>query len=134
MSGENENRHRPRLLLVDDERAFGAVLSKRLTKRGFDVSLAYSGTQAIQSLRAREFDVAILDLKMEDMDGIEVLKIFLKMDPELPVLMLTGHGSEQAAREGIACGAVDYLTKPYELEDLLEKLTEALQSKKGSTY
>ncbi|MFZ0613083.1 MAG: response regulator [Desulfobacterales bacterium] len=131
MSGEHEDRHRPRLLLVDDERAFGAVLSKRLTKRGFDVSLAYSGTQAIQTLRAQEFDVAILDLKMEDMDGIEVLKIFIKMDPELPVLMLTGHGSEQAAREGIACGAFDYLTKPYELEDLLEKITEALRSKKG---
>jgi len=75
--------------------------------------------------------VAILDLKMEDMDGIEVLKIFIKMAPNLPVVMLTGHGSEQAAREGMACGAFDYLTKPYELEDLLEKLNEAFLSRKG---
>lgn len=131
MPGEKNEPGRHRLLLVDDERAFGAVLSKRLTKRGFDVTLAYSGTQAIQTLRAHEFDVAILDLKMEDMDGIEVLKIFIKMDPDLPVVMLTGHGSEQSAREGIACGAFDYLTKPYELEDLLEKLKEALLSRKG---
>jgi DNA-binding response OmpR family regulator len=119
------------VLLVDDERAFGAVLSKRLTKRGFDVALAHSGTEAIQTLRAREFDVAILDLKMEDMDGIEVLKIFIKMAPDMPVLMLTGHGSERAAREGIACGAFDYLTKPYELADLLVKLNDAFLSRKG---
>jgi DNA-binding NtrC family response regulator len=131
MPGEKNKQGRRRLLLVDDERAFGAVLAKRLTKRGFDVTLAYSGTQAIQTLRAQEFDVAILDLKMEDMDGIEVLKIFIKMDPELPVVMLTGHGSEQSAREGIACGAFDYLTKPYELDDLLEKLQEAFFSRKG---
>lgn len=126
MPGKKNDRHRPRLLLVDDERAFAAVLSKRLSRRGFDVALAHSGTEAIKTLRAREFDVAILDLKMEDMDGIEVLKIFTKMDSEMPVIMLTGHGSEQSAREGIACGAFDYLTKPYELEDLLAKIKEAL--------
>jgi DNA-binding NtrC family response regulator len=130
MPEQTDDRKRPGILLVDDEQAFGAVLSKRLTKRGFRVTLAYSGTEAIQTLRAHEFDVAILDLKMEDMDGIEVLKIFLKMAPEMPVIMLTGHGSEQSAREGIACGAFDYLTKPYELEHLLQKLKEALPTKK----
>jgi DNA-binding NtrC family response regulator len=62
---------------------------------------------------------------MEDMDGIEVLKIFKKMDPELAVIMLTGHGSEEAAREGIRCGAYDYLNKPCELDELLEKVKEA---------
>ena len=133
MSRGNSQQGRRRLLLVDDERAFGAVLSKRLTKRGFDVTLAYSGTEAIQTLRAQEFDVAILDLKMEDMDGIEVLKIFIKMAPDMPVVMLTGHGSEQSAREGITCGAFDYLSKPYDLEDLLDKLKEAFLSRKGPT-
>jgi len=64
-------------------------------------------------------------LKLEDMDGIEILKIFKKMDPDMPVLMLTGHGSEQAAREGIEYGAFDYLTKPCDLEDLVRKVTAA---------
>jgi DNA-binding NtrC family response regulator len=114
-----------RLLLVDDETGFVDVLSKRLAKRKIEVTNAYNGTEAIQALRKGQFDVAVLDLKMDDMDGLEVLRIFKKMDPEMPVLMLTGHGSEQAAREGIASGAFDYLTKPYELEDLIDKIREA---------
>jgi DNA-binding NtrC family response regulator len=62
---------------------------------------------------------------MEDMDGIEILKILKKMVPELVVIMLTGHGSAEAAHEGIKEGAYDYLTKPCELADLVEKIREA---------
>lgn len=109
-----------RLLLVDDEVGYLEVLSKRLTKRNLDVTTASTGQQAIQLLRRNPFDVAVVDLKMTDMDGIEILKIFKKMDPDLAVIILTGHGSEQAAREGIEKGAFDYLTKPCDLESLLE--------------
>ena len=87
-----------------------------------------SGFEAIQALRRDDFHVAILDLKMEDMDGIEVLKIFRKMSPQLAVIMLTGHGSERAAREGLELGAFDYLTKPCEFELLLEKIWDAVQA------
>jgi DNA-binding NtrC family response regulator len=111
-----------RLLMVDDEEGYVNVLTKRMAKRNIEVTPAYSGLQAIQVLRGQSFDVAILDLKMEDMDGIEVLKIFKKMDPQMPVIMLTGHGSETAAREGIEFGAYDYLTKPCDLSDLMEKI------------
>jgi len=114
-----------RLLLVDDEIGFTDILAKRLGKRGMTVTPVYTGTKAIQVIRKQDFDVAVLDLKMEDMDGIEVLKIFKKAYPEMAVIMLTGHGSEQAARDGIAHGAVDYLTKPCELEDLVKKIREA---------
>jgi DNA-binding NtrC family response regulator len=114
------------LLLVDDEVGFVEVLSKRIIRRGMSVTAASSGSEAIQALRRRDFDVAVLDLKMEDMDGIEVLKIFKKMAPAMPVIMLTGHGSENSAREGIKFGAFDYLTKPYELEDLIRKIKEAI--------
>ena len=114
-----------RVLLVDDEEGYVHVLAKRMTKRQVEVSIALSGSEAIQTLRKKEFDVAVVDLKMEDMDGIEVLKIFKKMDPQLPVVMLTGHGSEQAARDGLALGAFDYLTKPCDLEDLLAAITRA---------
>jgi DNA-binding response OmpR family regulator len=116
---------RMRLLLVDDEESYVNVLSKRMTKRNFEVSSALSGAQAIRILRKQDFDAVVLDLKMEDMDGIEVLKILKTMAPELPVIMLTGHGSETAAREGITFGAFDYLTKPCDLDELIEKIRAA---------
>ena len=118
---------RIRLLLVDDEAGFVNVLSKRISRRNIEVTTAYSGSEAIQALRGREFDVAVLDLKMEDMNGLEVLKILRIMDPKLAVIMLTGHGSAEAARKGIELGAFDYLTKPCGLEELLNKIMEAYQ-------
>ena len=114
-----------RVLLIDDEVGYIYVLSKRLSKRGFEVSKASSGSEAFQILRQRSFDVAILDLKMTDMDGIEVLKVLKKMAPELVVIMLTGHGSAKAAHDGIRLGAYDYLTKPCETEELIKKIMEA---------
>ena len=73
-------------------------------------------------MRRQSFDIAVLDLKMEDMDGIEVLKIFKKMDHQMAVIMLTGHGSEEAARQGIELGAFDYIAKPIDLHQLEELL------------
>ena len=121
-----------RLLLIDDEEAFVRVLTKRMTKRHIDVTPAFSGTEALQRMRQGDFDVAMLDLKMEGMDGIEVLKILKKMVPELPIIMLTGHGCQVSAKDAIANGAFDYLSKPYDFEDLLEKIREAHQSGKDT--
>ncbi|MGD9107387.1 MAG: response regulator [Desulfobacterales bacterium] len=117
-----------KLLLVDDEKGFANIIAKRMSKRDIDVTKAYSGTEALQTIRKANFDVAVLDLKMEDMDGIEILKIFKKMDPDLAVIMLTGHGSESAAKDGVKFGAYDYLTKPCDLEELIKKIQEAVQS------
>jgi DNA-binding NtrC family response regulator len=117
-----------RLLLVDDEIGYLDVLAKRLTHRGFKVTTASSGAEAIRALRKWEFDLAVVDLKMEDMDGIEVLKVLKKMDPALQVIILTGHGSERAARDGIAHGAFDYLIKPIGLDPLIERIRAALSS------
>jgi DNA-binding NtrC family response regulator len=119
-----------KLLVVDDEIAYVNVLSNRLAKRDFIVTSAFSGSEAIQVVRKEDFDVAVLDLKMEDMDGIEVLKVLKKMDPHLSVIMLTGHGSAEAAREGIRLGAFDYLTKPCELEELIAKIRDAHRHEK----
>jgi len=129
IGGNKGQRGQIKVLLVDDEEGYVNVLAKRMTKRQVEVSIALSGSEAIQTLRKKEFDVAVVDLKMEDMDGIEVLKIFKKMDPQLPVVMLTGHGSEQAARDGLALGAFDYLTKPCDLEDLLATISKAAERK-----
>ncbi len=125
-----EDKSKPiKILLVDDEKGFVDVISKRMSKRNIEVTRAYSGTEALQALRKKDFDVTVLDLKMEDMDGIEILKIFKKMAPDLPVIMLTGHGSEEAARDGIQFGAFDYLTKPCDFEELMVKIKEAYQQR-----
>ena len=122
---DNSREEKIKVLLVDDEIGFADVLAKRLGRRDMAVTPVYTGTEAIQTIRKNDFDVAILDLKMQDLDGIEVLKIFKKAYPEMAVIMLTGHGSEQAAKEGIEYGAFDYLTKPCELEDLIKKIRDA---------
>ena len=113
------------LLVVDDEQGFVRVLSKRMERRGIRVAGSHTGSRAIQLLRHQDFDAAVVDLKMEDMNGIEVLKIFKKMVPELPVIMLTGHGCEAAAKEGMASGAAEYLTKPCSLDELIDVIRRA---------
>ena len=92
-----------KVLLVDDEKGYVDVLARRLGRRGILVTTALSGTEGIRKLRDQRFHVAVVDLKMEDMEGIEVLRIFKKMEPEMPVIMLTGHGSERgcAGRNGL---------------------------------
>jgi DNA-binding NtrC family response regulator len=117
------------VLLVDDEKGYLNVLSNRLSKRSIHATKAFSGAQAIQVLRKNDFDVVVLDLKMEGMDGIEVLKVMKKMAPEMPVIILTGHGSQTAAEEGVSFGAFDYLTKPCELVELIDKIKQAYYHK-----
>ncbi|MGD9310805.1 MAG: response regulator [Desulfosarcina sp.] len=126
---ENDRNRPIGVLLIDDELGYVNVLFNRLSKRGFDVGKAGSGSEAFQILRQRSFDVAVLDLKMADMDGIEVLKILKKMAPEMVVIMLTGHGSAKAAHDGIRHGAFDYLTKPCELDELIQKIKEAYEQR-----
>jgi DNA-binding response OmpR family regulator len=132
-SADSHRQHaskRLRLLLVDDEKGFADVLAKRMTRRNIAVTTAYSGIEAIQSLRRSDFDVVILDLKMEDMDGLETLKTMKKMDPDIKVVMLTGHGCEMAARDGLEQGAVDYLCKPCDFDELLDRVRAIFQGEK----
>jgi DNA-binding NtrC family response regulator len=129
-STENITSDPVRLLLVDDEKDFVNILTKRFKYRNIDVTKAFSGAEAIQALRGKAFDVVVLDLKMEDMDGIEVLKILKIMDPRLAVIMLTGHGSAEAAEQGLKLGAFDYLSKPCELEELVKKIMQAYAHRK----
>ncbi|NDV27828.1 response regulator [Desulfovibrio sp. JC010] len=118
-----------KLLIVDDEVGFAEVLRKRLGRRGIEVETAYRGEDAVRMLKEKHFDVALLDLKLEGMDGIEILKVFKMLDPDLPVLMLTGHGCEKAAAESVRLGVADYLSKPIEFSLLLEKVEQAYNRK-----
>lgn len=119
-----------KLLLIDDEAGYADVLANRLEKRRISVTKAYSGSAAMHAVRDQDFDVAILDLKMEDMDGLEVLTKFKEMGLQTEVIMLTGYGSQTAARDGIRLGAFDYLSKTCELVDLIETIKQACQKKK----
>ena len=121
-----------RVILIDDEEGYVSVIKKRLSRRGIDVSFALSASEALRIMRNNDFDVAVLDLKMEDMDGIEALKIFKQVYPSLEVIMLTGHGSHKAASEGLSLGAFDYLTKPCDLDELLAKVKDAYRKKSSS--
>ncbi len=133
MNKNNADKETISVLLVDDEKGYLNVLSNRLSKRFIHVTKAFSGTEAIQILRKNDFHVVVLDLKMEDMDGIEVLKVIKRMIPDLPVIILTGHGSQTAAREGVIFGAFDYLTKPCELSELMDKIHKAHRYQKESS-
>lgn len=114
-----------KLLIVDDEIGFADVLRKRMSRRGVDATPAASGKEAVQILRNNDFDVAIVDLKLEGMDGLEILKVFKLMAPDMPVLMLTGHGSEDARNMALKNGADGYLSKPIDFERLLIKTLHA---------
>lgn len=120
-----------RILLVDDEVSYANALAKRMKLRGLEPTTVNSGREAIQRLRGDDFHVALLDLKMEDVDGIETLKVFRIMDPHLKVIILTGHGGEAEARQCMKLGAEDYLIKPCEFETVLKKVTKAADKRRA---
>jgi DNA-binding NtrC family response regulator len=118
-----------KLLICDDEVKFLDSIAERLELRGFDVTRATSGNEAVEAARAGGFDLAILDLKMPGMNGIEVLEILKKEHKYLEVIILTGHGSIDSAVESTKLGAFGYLSKPYDLDDLLESLKNAYETR-----
>ncbi len=118
------------LLLVDDETGFVDTNLKRLTKKGFNVEAAYSGDECLEKLKSNSLiDVVVLDVKMPDKDGIETLKEIKNKYPLVEVIMLTGHATVETAIEGMKLGAVDYLMKPCEQEQLIEKINDAKKKK-----
>jgi DNA-binding NtrC family response regulator len=120
---------RIKLLVVDDEVQFLDSITKRLELRGFEVTKATNGTEAIDLARKKKFDIALVDLKMPGLDGKQVLEILKSEHKYIEVIILTGHGSLDSAVECTKLGAFDYLPKPYELEDLILKLKEAYKAR-----
>lgn len=115
------------LLLVDDEDDFRTTLANRLKRRNIDVTDAGSGEKALEIIKNSSFDVAIIDIKMPGIDGIETLKRVKKIDPLLEVILLTGHASIEAGIEGIKSGAYDYVIKPCTVNDLMAKVEDAFR-------
>jgi len=116
-------------LIVDDENDFLETLVKRLQKRGLKVSGAESGSRALEMLDAQAFDVIVLDVKMPGMDGIETLREIKKKSPLTEVILLTGHASMESGIEGMKLGAFDYIMKPVNIDELLDKMRQAFERK-----
>jgi DNA-binding response OmpR family regulator len=114
-----------RALLVDDEQDYVQALAKRLRLRGFEPEVAYDGEQAVAMAVERPFDVVVLDIRMPRRDGIAALRDLRRFRPDLPVLLLTGHASVESGIEGMRLGAFDYLTKPVNTDELVERLRAA---------
>jgi DNA-binding NtrC family response regulator len=114
-----------RVLLVDDEVEFTQILSQRMEARGVGVDTAASGPEALKKAEAAPYDAIILDLAMPGMDGIETLKRLLEGNPDLQVILLTGHATLEKGVEAVKLGAVDFLEKPAEIGKLLEKIHQA---------
>jgi len=118
-----------KVLIIDDEQEFTEALAERMTNRGMDVSTSSSAIEGLKSVEEKSFDVVVLDLQMPEMDGIETLKILKKKNPELQVILLTGHATVEKGIEAMKLGAMDLLEKPADLTTLTEKIKKA-QAKK----
>jgi len=117
-----------KVLLVDDEEEFVSALSERLMLRGIEVDTALNGEEALARLVEKEFEVVILDVMMPGLGGLEVLRQIKSTHPNTQVILLTGHGSTREGIEGMRLGAFDYLIKPVDIEEMLEKMKEAAKT------
>lgn len=118
-----------KVMLVDDEKEFVDVLAERLEARDFDLAKAYSGEEALVKLQEHEVDVAVVDVLMPGKDGVETLREIKRMNALIEVIMLTGNATVETAVEGMKQGAFDYLLKPTETRDLVDKITKAYKRK-----
>ena len=117
-----------RVLIVDDAEDFADYTRKRLQLRGIQAIVADSGEAALAILETERLDVAVLDVLMPGMNGVELLVEIKKQYPHLPVIMLTGHGTVETAREGLEKGAREYLLKPCDFNTLLGSIRKAYET------
>lgn len=115
-----------KILLVDDEEDFAVTLAERLRLRGLKVETAFDGEQALEMIDKDFPQLVVLDVMMPGLGGMEVLQRVRTDYPDLPVVLLTGHGSTRDGIEGMRLGAFDYLMKPIKIEELVKKIEEAL--------
>lgn len=120
-----EEKLNARVLLVDDEEEFINSLAGRLEVRGLKVTGATRGAEAVELVGDQQFDIIVLDLAMPGMDGLETLQKIKEKDPDAEIIMLSGHGSLKSGIEAIKLGAEDFLEKPVDLRELIEKIAEA---------
>jgi DNA-binding NtrC family response regulator len=114
-----------KVLIVDDDRDFLNILSERMQTRGMEVHTAASAKEAFAMLEKESYDAILLDLMMPEMGGIEALQIIKDKNPEIQVILLTGYASVSKGVEAMKLGAMDFLPKPADLNELTEKIRQA---------
>lgn len=114
-----------KVLLVDDEKEFINIMSQRLETRGLKVVTVSSGEEAVSEVADHKFDVAVVDLAMPGIDGIETLKQIKDKRSDIEVIMLTGQATVKSGIEAMKHGAMDFLEKPVDLNVLMEKIWQA---------
>jgi len=114
-----------KILIVDDEPDFVDALAKRLKNHGMDVDTANGGEEALKKADAHDFTAIVLDLKMPGMDGLETLERLKEINADLQIILLTGHGSIREGVDAMKHGALDFLEKPADFDQLLKKIEAA---------
>lgn len=122
-----------RVLVVDDEKDFLESLVKRLNLRGFEAYGAGNAQEALSLLESQSVDVAVLDIKMPGMDGLQLLRQLKKSHPQVEGIVLTGHASAETGEQGMDQGAFAYLVKPLPLTELIEQINAAYQHGQNSS-
>jgi two-component system, NtrC family, response regulator PilR len=121
------------ILVVDDERSMRDFLKILLSREGYEVALASSGENAFDTLQKTSFDLVITDIKMKDVDGLEVLKKTKEISPESIVILISAFATAETAVQAMKEGAYDYIPKPFKVRELKRIIREALQSRRSSS-
>ncbi|RFZ92377.1 sigma-54-dependent Fis family transcriptional regulator [Mucilaginibacter conchicola] len=117
-----------KILIIDDEVNVGLLLSKFLTRNGFEVSTAANGSAGMECLKKEEYDLVLCDFRLEDTDGREMLKSIKSLYPKTGVIIITGYSDIKMAVELIKMGAYDYITKPLYPDEILITITKAIET------
>ena len=120
------------ILLIDDEEILLEAVSDDLRESGYEVTTAISGEEGLKSFETLQHDLVITDLKMENMDGLEVSRKVKELNPKTPIMILTGYGSMETAIEALRMDIDDYILKPVNRDDLFEKINQCLDKNNHS--
>jgi len=120
------------ILLIDDEEILLEAVSDDLRESGYEVTTAISGEEGLKSFETLQHDLVITDLKMENMDGLEVSRKVKELNPKTPIMILTGYGSMETAIEALRMDIDDYILKPVNRDDLFEKINQCLKKNNHS--
>jgi DNA-binding NtrC family response regulator len=116
------------ILILDDEPIVGERLKPALEKEGHTVEVFVDPKRALQRLEAKEFDIVVTDIRMDEMDGIQVLEMVASKSKQTKVIMITGYATLEVARESLAKGAFDFIAKPFKLKEIREAIRKAVET------
>src|SRR5215471_18656527 len=119
MSSQTQVKTSGRILIVDDDPEFRVVAQNLVELEGFDTTLAANGTEAVRTCKELDFEAVLLDLRLGDTSGIDVLRQIRRLAPDVPVIVVTAHGSMESAAEAVQAEAFDYIGKPFRAAELV---------------